>query len=85
MRISATSLPSDTEGRINVVTVRAVRLDDNLWQAVRRLLAPGGRAFVFGGADATPEWYRTTTLGESLLSEKVSLVGSAALTIFAVR
>jgi 16S rRNA (guanine527-N7)-methyltransferase len=85
MRISATSLPADTEGRMNVVTVRAVRLDDNLWQAVRRLLGPGGRAFVFGGADATPEWYRATTLGEPLLSQKVPLVGSAVLTIFSVR
>jgi 16S rRNA (guanine527-N7)-methyltransferase len=37
-------------GRADVVTMRAVRADGTMWQAVERLLRPGGRLFWFRGA-----------------------------------
>ena len=40
--------------RVDLVTVRAVRMDAELWVAVRRILAPGARALLFGTTSSAP-------------------------------
>lgn len=45
-------------GVFDLVTLRAVRADGNLWRAVDRLLAPRGLVFWFGGVGQTTEkWF----------------------------
>lgn len=38
---------SDSAGRFDLITFRAVRADKDLWSAIEALLAPGGRVFWF--------------------------------------
>jgi 16S rRNA (guanine527-N7)-methyltransferase len=47
-RIEALSLNHPIAGSVDIVTVRAVRLDPGLFDAVRRLLKPRGRVVLFG-------------------------------------
>jgi 16S rRNA (guanine527-N7)-methyltransferase len=50
---------SSLVNRVDVVTMRAVRADREIWMTVEALLAPGGRALWFGGDPAAIE---STTL-----------------------
>jgi 16S rRNA (guanine527-N7)-methyltransferase len=40
------------QARADLVTVRAVRLDDNFWTSLAAVLRPGGHVMLFGTADA---------------------------------
>ena len=44
----------DLASRSDLVTCRAIRPDDQLWEAVMGLLAPAGRVLWFGGAAEIP-------------------------------
>jgi len=58
-RIEALASSHPLAGSVDVVTVRAVRLDQNLFDAVTRLLKPRGRAVLFGplGHLPTPDGF----------------------------
>jgi 16S rRNA (guanine527-N7)-methyltransferase len=48
---------SDPKPFVDLVTVRAVRLDGDLWAAIRALLLPqGGAVLHFGSLVTSPEW-----------------------------
>jgi 16S rRNA (guanine527-N7)-methyltransferase len=53
-RIEALALSHPLARPVDIVTVRAVRLDPNLFKAVRRLLKPGGRVVLFGLREHLP-------------------------------
>lgn len=58
------TLPSRLDGSIDVVTVRAVRVDQALRDLVSRILRPGGRVLVFGfGAEKAWSGFRLTDEG----------------------
>ena len=45
---------SETDGTLDLITVRAVKRDPVLFRTIHRLLAPNGRVFLFHSPDAAP-------------------------------
>jgi 16S rRNA (guanine527-N7)-methyltransferase len=45
---------SDAAGQASLLTVRAVKIDDDFWRLSGALLKPGGRLLLFGSASAHP-------------------------------
>ena len=74
-RIEALVRP-EFSGAMDLITMRAVRLDEDIASELARLLAPAGRVFFFGGADVDE-------LGGLRLREKVDLAGGTSLSIYA--
>jgi 16S rRNA (guanine527-N7)-methyltransferase len=78
-RIEVLALHHPLDRSIDIVTVRAVRLDPSLFEAVRRLLKPGGRVVLFGlrehfrmplGFEAVADQPFTTTLQPAVLLKR---------------
>jgi len=67
-------LPPSASGRFTLATVRAVKLDDTLVEAVRALLPDAGRVCVFSGAAPL----RDATTGFSVVESKPLMTASSA-------
>ena len=53
-RLAEVASRVEMQSKVDLVTVRAVRLDSELWDAAHRTLVPGARALLFGKVAAAP-------------------------------
>lgn len=54
-RLGADWKPAELAGKVDVVTLRAVRVDGPLWKAIEGLAGAAGRVFLFGKSGISPK------------------------------
>ena len=82
-RIEAIALSHPLAGAVDVVTVRAVRLDSGLFDAVRMLLKPRGRVALFGAPEhfPVPKGFEAITDSPFMASFQPTILTKTALSL----